>query len=56
MSKIVLVLMLIVFVLLDLAALNDILQGIEPTLYQEWLMLLLSVPIIWIIVKRLKGR
>ena len=44
---------LVVLVLLDWAALDDITTGVEPDFRLEWGMLLLSVPAAYFLVKRL---
>jgi hypothetical protein len=48
--------LIILFVLaaLDYAALDDITTGFEPNFAAEWVMLVLSVPVGWLALRRLR--
>ena len=41
--------------LLDLAALDDITTGVQPDFSTEWLMLILSVPLAYLLIERLRS-
>jgi hypothetical protein len=45
---------LAVLAFLDYAALDDITTGVEPNFTAEWVMLVVSVPITWLLIRRLR--